>query len=306
MNIIFCAYAYKQKFKSGHNLQTDDIENIYLKNSYVALRSSKYFNPDTEVAFVTNLELSFFWKKKFELSGISIITLDYNSFVFDEEYSWSLAFYKLCALKYVSSLEYDNIVLLDTDTYTQRTFADIWIECENNILLYDISRGIYNEDYRKFCEEAQFFLNTKEYLTRWGGEFIAGNKLALREYVNCCEKIYLLMKEKKFITINGDEFIESVAAKKMKTQIKNGSAYVFRYWTAYNWHYVCSNYCSNPVCVLHCPREKEHGFIKIYNYINKYNKLPKPKKVYRILNLSFWSYIRIEIIKRILGFIRLF
>ena len=62
-------------------------------------------------------------------------------------------------------MEYDNIVLIDTDTYTQREFVDIWKECEHNILLYDISRGLYNGDYKVFCDEAQRFLNNAEYLT---------------------------------------------------------------------------------------------------------------------------------------------
>ena len=195
MNIVFCAYAYKENFQSGHNIQSNDKKNIYLKNSYVALRSCKHYNPDVEVALVTNLELSQYWKALFEKSGIVIHTVKFEYFVFAEEYGWSLAFYKLCALKHICSLKYDNIVLLDTDTYTQRTFDDIWKECNHNILLYDISRGIYNGDYSKFCEEAKKYLDTDEYLTRWGGEFIAGSRVTLREYVDCCEEIYLTMKK---------------------------------------------------------------------------------------------------------------
>lgn len=301
MNIVFCAYAYKQKFQSGHNLQLDDKKDIYLKNSYVALRSCKYYNQETEVALVTNVELSAYWMELFTKSKIVVYRVDYDSFMFDEKYGWSLAFYKLCALKYICTLKFQNIVLIDTDTYIQRTFNDIWLECKNNILLYDISRGLYNGDYKKFCEEAQRFLDTKEYLTRWGGEFIAGNQRGLKQYIERCEKIYASMKDKNFITINGDEFIESVAAWIMKDQIKNAAAYVFRYWTGYHWHYVCSNYRSNPVCVIHCPREKDHGFIKLFNYITKHDDLPSPRIVHRLLNLDLLSYVKIELIKKIFG-----
>lgn len=299
MNIVFCAYAYKEKFQSGHNLRLDDKKNVYLKNSYVALRSCKHFNPNTEVALVTNLELGPYWEELFEKSGIVIFKVDYDTFMFGKEYGWSLAFYKLCALRYICSLDYENIVLLDTDTYTQRTFEDVWTECRHNILLYDISRGLYNGDYQVFCEEAQRFLKTDAYLTRWGGEFIAGNTMILKEFINCCESIYVEMQGQQFFTINGDEFIISIAAWQMRDRVKNATAYIFRYWTAYRWHYVCSNYCSNPVSVLHCPREKDHGFVKIFNYIRKYDKLPNARKVYGLLNLDLFSYVKLEVIRHV-------
>lgn len=301
MNIVFCAYAHKENFQTGHNVQTSNTKDIYLKNSFVALNSCKQFNKDTEVALVTNLQLNEYWKGLFLNSDIKVFKVEYDDFVFEKHYGWSLAFYKLCALKSVLKMGYENIVLLDTDTYTQRSFEDIWKECENNILLYDISRGLYNSDYKIFCEEAQKFLGNKEYLTRWGGEFIAGNKIKLGRFINKCEEVYREMIERKFVTINGDEFIESIAAWYMKNEIKNAGAYIFRYWTAYRWHYVCSNYRSNPVCILHCPREKDYGLIKIYNYMMKHQKLPNPKKIYHLLNLNAWSYIKIEFIKNLIN-----
>ena len=300
MNIVFCAYAHKENFQTGHNVQGKDTQDVYLKNSFVALNSCKHFNKEVEVALITNLRLSEYWTKLFKENDIKIFRVPYDSFVFEKDYGWSLAFYKLCALKAVLKMEYDNIVLIDTDTYTQREFVDIWKECEHNILLYDISRGLYNGDYKVFCDEAQRFLNNAEYLTRWGGEFIAGSKEKLNNFLNKCEQIYFEMLEQKFITINGDEFIESIAAWYMKEEIKNASAYIFRYWTAYRWHYVCSNYRSNPVCVLHCPREKDHGLVKIYNYMIKYKRIPSAKKVYRLLHLDVLSYIKIEVIRSLM------
>lgn len=300
MNIVFCAYAHKDDFQTGHNIQGKNTQDVYLKNSYVALNSCKYFNKDVEVALVTNLELNDYWIKLFRESGIRIFKVAYDSFVFEKDYGWSLAFYKLCALKAVVEMQYDNIILIDTDTYTQRTFEDIWKECEYNILLCDISRGLYNGDYRIFCDETQNFLGNKEYLTRWGGEFIAGSREKLICYLNECEKIYHEMVKRKFITINGDEFIESIAAWHMRTEVKNAAAYIFRYWTAYRWHYVCSNYQSNPVCILHCPREKDYGLVKIYNYMRKHKRIPTAKKVYRLLHLDVLSYIKIEIVKSLM------
>lgn len=124
-----------------------------------------------------------------------------------------------------------------------------------------------------------------------GGEFIAGNKENLLNFINICVNIYDEMKVSNFITINGDEFIESVAAWKMRDKIKSANAYVFRYWTAYRWHYVCTNFVNNPVAVLHCPREKDHGFVKLYSIMKRGKRLPNIKNVYRILHLDVISYI---------------
>lgn len=291
MNIVFCAYAYKKDYQSGHNIQTDDTQNVYLKNAFVALKSCKMNNQDDDVALITNLELSEYWVNLFAENGLLIFYKEYNDFVFDKEYGWSLAFYKLCALQYALTKKYENYVLLDTDTYTQRSFADIWIECKHNILLAEINRGIYNADYRIFCEETQRFLSTDEYLTRYGGEFIAGNRNLLHEFILACHEVYANMKTNKFVTANGDEFIESIVAWSMRSKIKSANAYIFRYWTAYRWHYVCSNFCHNPVCILHCPREKNHGFLKLYNYMKERTDLPSIKKVHSLLHLNLFAYI---------------
>ncbi len=292
MNLIFCAYAYKEKFQAGHNVTASDSREVYLKNSYVALFSAKSFNPTSEVALITNLKLDRAWTVRFQKAGIKIFYCQYDDFLFDEKYGWSLAYFKLCALKYSLTLNYDNYLLLDTDTYTQRPFDDIFKECEHNILLNDISRGLYNGDYMTFVKEAQCFLQTDEYLTRWGGEFIAGNKEKLQVFIDKSYNTYQKMKVEKFVTINGDEFITSCVAHEMRCEVKNAIAYVFRYWTAWRWHFVCSNYKHNPVCVLHCPREKDHGFLKLYKYINKKNRLPKIGWVYRKLHLDGASYTR--------------
>ena len=53
--------------------------------------------------------------------------------------------------------------------------------------------------------------------------------------------------------------------------------------------------------VINGVREKDHGFVKIFNYIKKHEKLPKIKKVYRMLRLDLTSYIKIETVKNILS-----
>lgn len=300
MNLAFCAYAHKENFQSGHNINGLDAKNVYLKNSFVALKSCKALAPADEVALVTNVKLGTYWQTLFAENGIKILFVEYDCFQFESDYGWSLAFYKLCALKHVLNMEYEKVLLLDTDVYVQRGLEDIWEDATENILLYDISRGLYNGDYRVFTQEAKDFLGTQENISRFGGEFIAGNKENLSLFVVQCEDIYEQMRLRNFKTINGDEFVTSIAAKRMREKVKNASPYVFRYWTAWRWHYVCSNYSSNPVVVLHCPREKDHGFLKLFRKMEKGKKMPTASTVYRRLHLDLFSYMKIEIVRKLL------
>ena len=72
MNIVFCAYAHKENFQTGHNVQGKDTQDVYLKNSFVALNSCKHFNKEVEVALITNLRLSEYWTKLFKENDIKI------------------------------------------------------------------------------------------------------------------------------------------------------------------------------------------------------------------------------------------
>lgn len=96
------------------------------------------------------------------------------NFVFFSEYTWSLAFYKLCVLKHLCNVGFEKVVYLDTDVYIQGNFESIWKEVEQKILLYDINYGLNVEDYRSFCNEVKIFnnLNNLMYITHYGGEFI--------------------------------------------------------------------------------------------------------------------------------------
>lgn len=58
MNLICIPFAYEENMNSGVNVSIKGkgkIE-IYLKNACVALISAKYYNPDSDVALVTNLD----------------------------------------------------------------------------------------------------------------------------------------------------------------------------------------------------------------------------------------------------------
>ena len=61
-------------------------------------------------------------RKVLKKGDIKIITLSYDGFCFPAEYTWSLAFYKLCVLKHLCNTGFEKIVYLDTDVYIQGNF----------------------------------------------------------------------------------------------------------------------------------------------------------------------------------------
>lgn len=289
-NIICVPFAYKRNKLGGVNIKdkNNSLE-IYQKNFATALISAKKNNRDDTVALVTNLkkeEINNEIKSLFEKNDVKIINVEYEDFLFPNNYMWSLAFYKLCVLKFLSNQEYDNICYLDTDVYIQGNFSSIWEETQNNILLYDINHGLNIKDYQTIVKEFDSFLSTKgNLITHYGGEFYASNKDNAKIFIKECEIIYNKMIKDKFKTTKGDEFIISLAASKMRNKVKNAGAYIYRYWTG-TFRLISTNYQFNRVIILHLPSEKEHGMIKIYNKYIINNILPNDKILWKILHLT--------------------
>lgn len=136
-------YANNPLMRSGENVIDKKRFDIYMKNSCVALLSAKHYNAESDVALVTNIDVPDKYKSLLQKNDIIIINVEFDSFCFQDNYKWGLAFYKLCALKYVvENYDYDFISYLDADVYIQSNFENIWKECTQNILLYDINHGL--------------------------------------------------------------------------------------------------------------------------------------------------------------------
>lgn len=242
---------------------------------------------DTDVAFVTNIELPAEYAEVLETAGVKVMRYEFDRFSFDGKYTWSLAFYKLCALSHAVELdEYEAFAYLDSDVYVQGDFADIWKECEAKVLMYDICHGLQVEDYRRFMKEATAFIGKDALgVTHYGGEFFAANKENAKAFVAACEKVYDEMCQKEFQTSCGDEFIISMAAAQSRLPVRNAGAYVYRYWTR-SFHLTSTNYEYNPVVVLHVPQEKEYGMVAMYNRYVRKGVIPSRYKAWSMLHIS--------------------
>jgi hypothetical protein len=275
-----------------------------MKNCCVAsISARKHCGENTDVAVVSNVEIPALYRDLLTQNGVQVITFPFDEFCFNSEYSWSLAFYKLCALsKAVKNLEYDYYAYLDTDVYVQGSFDNIWNECDYNIQMYDINHGLGNANYNRVLNEIKRFDKSLQGgITHYGGEFYAGNAENSRLFVAECMTIYEQMLERDFHTSQGDEFISSIAAYRLRNRVKNAGAYVYRYWTG-TFRLVSTNFKYNPVIVLHCPAEKNTGIITVFDkYICK-GKMPSNRAVYRLLHLNKPSFLTIakKVAKRIL------
>lgn len=278
-NLIFCAYAYIENYCGSTQINVNR-RDVYYKNILVALSTAKYHNPSDDVALITNVEIPRDYVDFFKRCDIKVIYHEFDMFKFADNCPWSLAYYKLCALDYVlKQFKYQRYMLLDVDTVTVKTFSDIWLEVEQNILIFDIHHGISIDQAKRINEEYNILYGEKIYLVNYGGELIAGNRIQLIEFLNKCHRVYKDICEHNMMSSQGDEFIISVAAKGT-TYIKAANAYINRFWTG-RVYYVSTNYYYDGVCILHLPLEKDSGIIKIYNYIYNKNKQPYIKEIAR-------------------------
>ena len=293
-NLIFIPYAYKKGNKTGANIKSLDKQmDVYLKNCAVALLSARCYNDkETDIAIVTNIEVPEPYASIFRNNGILTIKQEFDKFVFDADCQWSLAFYKLCALKAVVTYygQYEKYAFLDTDVFVQRSFNDIWAECDENIMMFDICHGLHVKLYQNILVEYEKFTGSKKMITHYGGEFFAANRSNSILFAEECEKIYWEMKDKNFNTFYGDEFISSIAADRMKSFIKNSGAYIFRFEISL-FLMTCSRYLFNPVTVLHVPTAKEKGFIRLFDRYYAKGKDPDLNDVYQQLYLSSESIV---------------
>lgn len=285
-NIIFIPYANKDGAKSGvESKQVKNRQELYLKNCCVALISAKYYNPNDDVALVTNIEVPQRYKDLLEAKGIMIIHALFDEFVFPDDYPWNLAFYKLCALSFVlGRFKYKRVAYMDSDVYVQSSFATIWEECDQSILLYDINHGLQVGDYQIITKEAAAFLGDKKLVTHYGGEFFASGREDGIRFVDEAKDIYTKMIDGKSLTTKGDEFILSIAADRMTGKVKNAGAYVYRFWTNATFHLISTCYEFNPVTVIHVPAEKSRGMLALYKTIER-GVIPSSKSVWRKLHL---------------------
>ena len=286
-NVIINAFAVDSEKCGGANIQAKKSLLVYLKNICVSLQSAKINNPMTDVILVSNFKIPEPFCAQLERAGIGMIEIAFSCFNVPSSFVWSLAYFKLCALKYMAeNTHYDNILLIDTDTVCMKEFREIWEETESSILLYNVHSNYWDDVRQGIVRDYEKLYGEKKNLQHYGGEFVCGNRILLNTFLSKCEAVYEKIKNSGFdmYSLSGDEMILSIAAEEMADKIIESNPYIGRFWTGLE--YLVDTRCyQNILCVWHFPGEKELGMIRLYKYLQKNHALPEKKKLYKYFGL---------------------
>ncbi len=296
-NLIFTSFHWNPKANTAHAVAIE----TYLKNIFVALVSAKRNNPNDDVCLIvteqTKNRLPDFYEGVLKQEGVSIKTVEFDSFQKKEEQAWSFSFYRLSLIKKIcSEKEYSNICSIDSDTYTVSSFANIWNDARSFVLLLDLNHSPDIQQARDQRLEASPLLNEEVSYTNYGGEFVAGSVENLALFVEVCEEVYQTLLQKKIHFKHGDETVLYIAAAECQNRpritIKNASPYVARYWTSRHFYLVSSNHKFNPVCIWHLPDEKKNGLQRLYFYYKKHRRFPTDSKCARVCGMNTHAPLR--------------
>jgi len=302
--LIMVPYAQVLNMETGANVgakSSSKQKEMYLKNCCVALVSAKHYNPEVDVALVTNIEVPQPYAAVLERAGVATIQIPFDQFNFGEKYTWGLAFYKLCAQYHIShNTDYEAVVCLDSDTCTQASYAPVWETAGNKPMFYRLISGTPETCTSKIFEETERFCGKYREYTHFGGEFFAASSAAMRVITEREQTIFKRMMETDFRVTTGDEFISSLVANDMQDSISFANDYVFRFWTG-SYRSISPAYKTTLVC-LHVPAEKSTGMIRLYDRYVARSRIPSKETVWRMLHIPRPSMIEMTklIVKKII------
>lgn len=232
-----------------------------------------------DVAFITNIEVGEEYKRIFSNNGIKIIKCPFDLFKFPDNYQWCLAFYKLCALKYITTLNYDNVLSIDSDTYIRGNFEYLWKNLEQNIILYDRSGSTVEPiGTLKNLDFVRYMYNDR--IQKVGGEFFASSIENLKPFIEKAEYIFNKMVQENIEIKSGDEFITSLTAACFYNIDFSGIRYIYRFETGF-WRDVCNKGQLSVTPILHVPNSKKSGMKKVYDFFMENNCFPPEKTIYK-------------------------
>lgn len=181
MNLIFTAFATLEGYREGSNANLGS--EVFYRCIVVSLVSAKQKNQNCDAALVTNTAVPEPYAAQLSQAGIRVIACPFDNYRFEADLDWSLAYYKLCAMQYLLETEhYENYLMLDSDTFTQRGYQDIWREAAEAVLLYQVPHAAsqpmtarISHTYDELWPEG-----APHVLTHFGGEFVAAARPGCR------------------------------------------------------------------------------------------------------------------------------
>ena len=289
-NLIFGAFATLDGYREGDAANLG--RTVYDRCTVVALCSAKAQNPACTVALLTNAPVPEPFRSQLTQGGVEIWDCPFTTYRVPADTNWALAYYKLCAMAWVlENRDFARAAMLDLDTFTQRPLDDLWRECDEAVLLYQVPHAASQTMTAAIsrCFDAVEPDGAPHALTHFGGELVAGSRARMTDFMSLCHNYFKELQAKGITPKEGDEAVWCGAAYRSLLAgkpVRAANAYIFRYWLGGRFYYVSTNYTLDPVCILHLPGAAKNRQLKlIYNGYVRRGVFPPLNKIYRLCGL---------------------
>ena len=289
-NLIFGAFATLDGYREGDAANLGRV--VYDRCTVVALCSAKLQNPACTVALVTNTAVPEPYRGQLTAAGVEIWDCPFDRYRVPAETNWSLAYYKLCAMEWVlENRTFANAVMVDLDTFTQYPLDDLWQECREAVLMYQVPHAASQTMTAAIsrCYDAVVPDSAPHSLTHFGGELVAGSHTRLTDFMAQCHRYFAELQAQGITPREGDEAVWCGAAYRSQQAgqpVRAANAYIFRYWLGGHFYFVSTNYTLDPVCILHLPGSAKDRQLKLlYKAYARRGSFPSLPKIYRLCGL---------------------
>ena len=144
-NLIFGAFATLEGYREGDAANLG--RTVYDRCTVTALCSAKAQNPRCTVALLTNAPVPEPFCSQLTGGGVEIWDCPFDAYRVPADTNWALAYYKLCAMAWVlAHRDFARACMIDLDTYTQHPLDDLWRECDEAVLLYQVPHAQPDDD----------------------------------------------------------------------------------------------------------------------------------------------------------------
>ena len=177
VNLIFGAFATLDGYREGDAANLG--RTVYDRCTVVALCSAKAQNPACTVALLTNAPVPEPFRSQLTQGGVEIWDCPFTTYRVPADTNWALAYYKLCAMAWVlENRDFARAAMLDLDTFTQRPLDDLWRECDEAVLLYQVPHAASQTMTAAIsrCFDAVEPDGAPHALTHFGGELVAADR----------------------------------------------------------------------------------------------------------------------------------
>ena len=138
------------------------------------------------MALLTNAPVPEPFRSQLTGGGVEIWDCPFDAYRVPAGTNWALAYYKLCAMAWVlAHRDFARACMIDLDTYTQHPLDDLWRECDEAVLLYQVPHAASQTMTAAIsrCFDAVEPAGAPHSLTHFGGELVAGSRARLTAFM---------------------------------------------------------------------------------------------------------------------------